>query len=134
MIPGYNHNIKYKGRVYHVQTEDNGRSNPYIVSHLFIGGNIIASKRTSYLDISLNENAQSITRDMMQEQHKTMVKDLLSGAYDNLLKQQSPKPPIPTMNPPPPEKSSLPLDVEKVSNTEKSLDEIILEFLSKDKR
>ena len=39
MIPGYNHNVKYKEGVYHIQTEDSGLDNPHIITHLFIGGN-----------------------------------------------------------------------------------------------
>ena len=44
MIPGFNHNIKHKGRIYHIQTEDSGPKNPHIITHLFVGGNVLASK------------------------------------------------------------------------------------------
>jgi hypothetical protein len=37
-VTGFNHNIKYKGKVYHVQTEDSGVNNPHIITHLFVGG------------------------------------------------------------------------------------------------
>ena len=48
MVVGFNHNINYKGRVYHVQTEDSGIGNPHLITHLFVGGNILASKKSSY--------------------------------------------------------------------------------------
>src|SRR5690606_34821597 len=35
MIPGFNHNIKHKGRIFHIQTEDSGPKNPHIITHLF---------------------------------------------------------------------------------------------------
>ncbi len=41
-VTGFNHNIKHKGKVYHVQTEDSGVNNPHIITHLFVGGNILA--------------------------------------------------------------------------------------------
>ena len=44
-VTGFNHNIKHKGKVYHVQTEDSGVNNPHIITHLFVGGNILASKK-----------------------------------------------------------------------------------------
>ncbi len=43
MVPGFNHNVKYKGQVFHVQTEDSGVENPHIITHLFLGGNIVKS-------------------------------------------------------------------------------------------
>ena len=45
---GYNHNIRYNGRLYHVQTEDSGVNNPHIFTHLFHGGTILASHRSDY--------------------------------------------------------------------------------------
>ena len=74
MITGYNHNVKYKERIFHVQTEDSGLDNPHIITHLFVGGNIIESTKTSYTDIVSNENLIEIVKDLMQAQHKTMLK------------------------------------------------------------
>jgi hypothetical protein len=51
MLVGYNHNIGYKGEVFHVQTEDSGINTPHIITLLYRGGNILSSKKTSYADI-----------------------------------------------------------------------------------
>lgn len=83
-VTGFNHNIKHKGKVYHVQTEDSGRSNPHIITHLFVGGNILASKKTSYADILGAENLQDVVRELMEEQHKEMLRNLINGVYDNI--------------------------------------------------
>src|SRR3954449_4915068 len=82
-VTGFNHNIKHKGRVYHVQTEDSGRNNPHIITHLFVGGNILASKKTSYADILNAENLSDVVRELMEEQHKEMLRNLINGVYDN---------------------------------------------------
>ena len=50
-VTGFNHNIKHKGKIYHIQTEDSGIDAAHIITHLFVGGNILASKKTSYADI-----------------------------------------------------------------------------------
>ena len=84
MIPGYNHNVKYKDRVFHVQTEDSGLQNPHIITHLFVGGNILATKKASYTDIVKSENLPELVRDMMEEQHKQMLRNLVNGTYDNV--------------------------------------------------
>jgi hypothetical protein len=81
-VTGFNHNIKHKGKVYHVQTEDSGISNPHIITHLFVGGNILASKKTSYADILQTENLAQVVRELMEEQHKEMLRNLINGVYD----------------------------------------------------
>src|SRR5260370_223697 len=83
-VTGFNHNIKHKGRVYHVQTEDSGVSNPHIITHLFVGGNILASKKTSYQDIVNAENLPELVKEMMEEQHKEMLRNLIGGTYDTI--------------------------------------------------
>lgn len=83
-VTGFNHNIKHKGKVYHVQTEDSGASNPHIITHLFVGGNILATKKASYADIVKTENLSELVRDMMEEQHKQMLRNLVNGTYDNV--------------------------------------------------
>ncbi len=35
MVVGFNHNFRYKGEVYHVQTEDGGLKSPNIVTLLY---------------------------------------------------------------------------------------------------
>jgi len=81
-VTGFNHNIKHKGKVYHVQTEDSGVNNPHIITHLFVGGNILASKKTSYADILNAENLSEVVRELMEEQHKEMLRNLINGVYD----------------------------------------------------
>ncbi|WP_224366832.1 hypothetical protein [Hyalangium versicolor] len=126
-VTGFNHNIKHKGKVYHVQTEDSGVNNPHIITHLFVGGNILASKKTSYADILNAENLAEVVRELMEEQHKEMLRNLINGVYDSFeagasrhyqpgqlatdepapVKQQAPA----TKPPPPPAASQLPPEV-----------------------
>jgi hypothetical protein len=84
MVVGFNHNIKHKGKMYHIQTEDSGLENPHIITHLFVGGNILASKKTSYADIVGAENLGQVVRELMEEQHKEMLRNLINGVYDDL--------------------------------------------------
>jgi len=82
MLPGYNHNVNYKGVTFHIQTEDSGVNNPHLITLLFVGGNIIARKKLSYGDIIKHERLQDVVRELMQEQHKQMLKELKAGNYD----------------------------------------------------
>ena len=84
MVVGFNHNIKHRGKMYHIQTEDSGLDNPHIITHLFVGGNILASKKTSYADIVGAENLAQVVRELMEEQHKEMLRNLINGVYDDV--------------------------------------------------
>jgi len=83
-VNGFNHNVSHGGRVFHVQTEDSGVNNPNIITHLFVGGNILASKKTSYAELLKAENLQELVRQLMEDQHKQMLKNVVTGVYDNL--------------------------------------------------
>lgn len=82
MVVGYNHNIKYKGEIFHIQTEDSGINNPHIITLLYRGGNIIASKKTGYADIVKMDNLNQIVEELMKEQHKEMLRRLKNGEFD----------------------------------------------------
>ena len=82
MIPGFNHNVVYRGKMYHIQTEDSGPKRPVIVTHLFLGGNIIATKKTDYSSILEEDDWEEIVKELMEEQHTEMLKELKNGKYD----------------------------------------------------
>jgi hypothetical protein len=79
---GFNHNLMYKGEVFHVQTEDSGVVNPHIITVLYRGGVIISSVKTPYADILKMENLKNIVEDLMKEQHKNIMRRLKAGEFD----------------------------------------------------
>ena len=87
MVVGFNHNFRYKGEVYHIQTEDSGVKSPNIVSLLYQGGTILASKKTSYADISKVDNLDKVVEELMKEQHKDMLRSLKSGEFDTVIER-----------------------------------------------
>lgn len=88
MIPGFNHNVRYRGRIFHCQTEDSGIQNPHIITHLYVGGNILATKKTSYADIVKADHLEEVVTELMKEQHKEFIKRLVSGAFDTSIAQR----------------------------------------------
>lgn len=79
MIIGLNTDTKIGGKIYHIQTEDGGRQNPVITTHVFSQGAILFSKRTNYADIIRAEYFEDIIKDLMKQQHSATIKDLASG-------------------------------------------------------
>lgn len=83
MVLGFNHNLKYKGEIFHVQTEDSGVANPHIITLLYRGGVIISSKKTTYSDILKMDNLEVVVEELMKEQHKDMMRRLKTGEFDD---------------------------------------------------
>src|ERR1051325_2595255 len=78
-VLGYNHNLKYRGRLFHVQSEDSGPVNPRLYTHLFFEGTILSSKKHEY-DASIHEDD---VKALMQALHKSMIKELTHGLHDD---------------------------------------------------
>ncbi|HEX9507036.1 MAG TPA: hypothetical protein VF947_01450 [Myxococcales bacterium] len=154
-VAGFNHNIKHGGKVFHVQTEDSGVKNAHIITHLFVGGNVVASKKISYAEIAQAENLADRVRQLMEGQHKEILRNLINGVYDepgsNTAGHYQPGKLVPGAPASPPAIAAQPVAkrgavrvppkaVERTSDTlfgedlisEKSLDEVILGYLAGD--
>jgi len=81
-LQGFNHNVRHGGRVYHVQTEDSGLDHPHLFTHLYYRGLILASARTSYSELAQQPGHEPAVRKLMQEQHKTLMRQLRHGEFD----------------------------------------------------
>ena len=79
---GYNHNIPHRGRLYHVQTEDSGPARAHIFTHVFYDGTIVASNRVDYKPQLESENLAAVIIGLMQESHKSMIRQLRSSSFD----------------------------------------------------
>ena len=81
MITGFNTDVKYRGVVYHVQTEDKGTANPLIETLIYKGGEILGSRRLPYADLVPRGDEAAITK-LMEDQHKAMIMEVKRGRYD----------------------------------------------------
>lgn len=88
-VVGFNHNVKYGPRVYHVQTEDSGLPHAHYITHLFVGGNIVASMKTSYAEQAGEADLPRVVRALMEQQHKAMLKRLIAGEFDEMAERLS---------------------------------------------
>jgi hypothetical protein len=88
---GYNNNVRHKGKVFHVQTEDSGVKYRHIITHLFMdGGRILKSVKTSYSEYIDNDRMGEIVREMMKQQHKAMFIALRDGKFDAMIEGAEP--------------------------------------------
>ncbi len=83
MITGYNTDVRHGNRVFHVQTEDKGVSNPRIETLIYVGGEILDSYRSSYEDLlSTSPLSETTIQGRMDEQHRAIIRDIKNGKYD----------------------------------------------------
>jgi hypothetical protein len=79
MIPGLNSNVSHGGVEYHVQTEDLGRANAYVLTLVFRAGAIIAREKVNYRD-ALGEGAsEARVKSFMDQQHSRIIQRIMAG-------------------------------------------------------
>jgi hypothetical protein len=131
VITGFNTDIKHNDKVYHIQTEDKGVGNPYIESLVYVGGEILASKKTSYAEQLKGGVDDKFIGGLMEQQHRTMIAAIKRGRFDQpadstkaaIARVDSPTlaEPLPT-----PAAAGPPATVTE----EKSLDQVIIDYLA----
>ena len=127
MIPGLNSNVTHEGVEYHVQTEDLGRGNPYVLTLVFRAGAIIAREKVNYRD-ALGEGASEIqVKKFIDEQHHRIIQRVLAGQAQSSAPSQtvarppSQTSPSPQTSPPPPKPPA--------PATDEALDRLITEYI-----
>ena len=90
MITGFNTDIEHGGVVYHVQTEDKGLDTPIILSLVYAGGTILASKRSPYEDLIAAGFSDEVLAERLKRQHKLICAAIHSGRIDDLKKMTRP--------------------------------------------
>jgi hypothetical protein len=84
VLTGFNTDIEYGGVVYHIQTEDKGLRTPFILSLVYTGGAILASKRSPYDDLIASGFDESILAQRLSRQHKLICAAVNAGRIDDL--------------------------------------------------
>lgn len=84
MITGYNTDVEYAGVTYHVQTEDKGLQTPVILSLVYEGGAILASKRSAYDDLVAGGFDEELLATRLKRQHKLICAAVHAGRIEDL--------------------------------------------------
>lgn len=127
MITGFNTDIKHNDKVYHIQTEDKGLSNPYIESLVYVGGEILASKKTSYAEQAKTGVEEKWIGGLMEQQHRTMIAAIKRGRFDQPADatKASVRPGKTTISQPLPDSAGL-----GEIDEDRTLDQVIIDYLA----
>lgn len=83
MITGFNTDVKHETKVFHVQTEDRGLANPVVESLVYVGGEILLSKKSPYKDLITGDRVdEKALREMMDLQHRRVIEAVRRGRLD----------------------------------------------------
>jgi len=132
VITGFNTDIKHNDKVYHIQTEDKGLQNPYIESLVYVGGEILASKKTSYGEQVKTGVDEKWIGSLMEQQHRTMIAAIKRGRFDGPADPTKAGAPRPTVQVPNPSGTAAPATATatETNGEEKTLDQVIIDYLA----
>jgi hypothetical protein len=89
MRTGFNTDVQHEGHVYHVQTEDGGIDNPAFESLVYIGGTIVAKKRTAYTEQLSSGATEDVIASLLKRQHQTMIAAIKAGRIEDLIRHSA---------------------------------------------
>ncbi len=92
MITGYNTDVEHDGVVYHVQTEDKGLETPLILSLVYTGGAILASKRSRYEDLIASGFSDEALSERLKRQHLLICAAIHAGRVGDLKRMAGAEP------------------------------------------
>jgi hypothetical protein len=128
VITGYNTDVRHNNRVFHIQTEDKGESVPEIESLVYVAGEILATRRTSYADAIRAGRDDRAVQDLLERQHRTLIAAIQRGRFDG---------PDGTVHVPEgmtpaggEEAGATPPPAELATAGDRTLDQVILEYLA----
>lgn len=86
---GYNNDVEYRKKTFHIQTEDRGEPSASIETQIFHAGAILDTSIISYTKVleattDIDERIERI-RALMQGNHKKLYKKLFAGEYDQMV-------------------------------------------------
>ena len=82
MITGFNTDVQFNGKTYHVQTEDRGTDNPVLETLVYVKGQILDSQKTSYRELFKTGPDEKRLAGMLEAQHKRIIRSIKNGRYD----------------------------------------------------
>ena len=89
MRTGFNTDVQHEGHVYHVQTEDCGIDNPAFESLVYVGGTIVAKKRTAYTEHLGTGTTEDVIASLLKRQHQVMIAAIKAGRIQDLIRHSA---------------------------------------------
>jgi hypothetical protein len=82
LLTGFNTDIPFNGKTYHVQTEDREGDDPIFESLVYARGQILDAYRTRYANLVAKGYDLKALAGVLESQHKRIIRWIKNGRYD----------------------------------------------------
>ncbi|MDH3253630.1 MAG: hypothetical protein OEM62_01465, partial [Acidobacteriota bacterium] len=125
---GYNTDVRHRGLVFHVQTEDKGLQNPCVESLVYVGGQILTRRQSEYARLLKEGEGKEAIASLMERQHRRTIAAIRAGKFDEHVTERL----GPLAGAPAPVGGAAAevSDPSARTDASRSLDQVILDYLS----
>jgi hypothetical protein len=94
-MTGFNTEVRHRGTVFHVQTQDVGPNGRCVESLIYKSGRVVSSRKSDYTPFLGSPELRNKIDRIMADQHNAIIKDIRDGKFDHYLspeeKRQDPQ-------------------------------------------
>ncbi len=84
-MQGFNTELKHKGVIFHIQTQDKGLGAQYVESLIYCSGKVLASRKTFYTSFLNSPDLNEKINQIIKTQHRQILKEISEGKFDRFL-------------------------------------------------
>ena len=84
-MAGFNTEVKHKGAVFHVQTQDAGPGGRCVESAIYKSGKVISTRKSDYTPFLASPELRDKVDRLMADQHAAIIRDIHDGKFDHYL-------------------------------------------------
>jgi len=85
---GLNTEVKHRGAIFYVQTQDIGSRAQHVESLVYKSGKLLAARKTYYTSFLGSPELRLKIQRLMEDQHNAILKDIADGKFDHYLTAQ----------------------------------------------
>lgn len=91
-MTGFNTEVRHRGAVFHVQTQDAGPGSRCVESLIYKSGRVVSSRKSDYTPFLGSPDLRDKVARLMSGQHAAVIRDIRDGKFDHYLSPDEKEP------------------------------------------
>ena len=91
-MTGFNTEVRRRGAVFHVQTQDAGPGGRCVESLIYKSGKVVSSRKSDYTPFLGSPELRDKVDRLMADQHAAVIRDIHDGKFDHYLSSEEKEP------------------------------------------
>ena len=91
-MTGFNTEVRHRGAVFHVQTQDSGPRGRCVESLIYKSGKVVSSLKSDYTPFLGSPELRDKVDRLMADQHAAIIRDIRDGKFDHYLSPEEKEP------------------------------------------